>query len=64
MAPLSSLSVSPLKYTRTIFINQRLVVGLQLVDIRQISGLCVQVEFTVERMEDLASGQMMRVKIM
>lgn len=51
------MSVSPLKYSSTVLVDQRLVVGLQLVDIRQVGGLCVQVKFAEERMEDTASGQ-------
>lgn len=51
------MSVSPLEDSRTVLVDQRLVVGLQLVDVRQVGGLCVQVKFAVERTEDAASGQ-------
>lgn len=53
----SALFVSPLQYSRTVLVDQRLVVRLQLVDVWELGALCVQVKFAVERMEDAASGQ-------
>ena len=50
-------TVSPLQYSRTVLVDQRLVVRLQLVDVGQLGGFCVEVKFAVERMEDAASGQ-------
>lgn len=44
------VSVSPLQYSRTVLVDQRLVIRLQLVDVGQLAGLCVQIKFAVERL--------------
>lgn len=41
----STLFVSPLQYSRTVLVDQRLVVRLQLVDVGELGALCVQVKF-------------------
>lgn len=50
------MSLSPLQYSRAVLVNERLVVGLQLLDVRQLGGLGVKVEFAVQRTEGVASG--------
>lgn len=50
------LSVLPLQYSRTVLVDQRLVVWLQFLDVGQLGGLGVQVKFAVRRIEDAASG--------
>ncbi len=54
---LLSMSVSPLQNSRTVLVDQRLIVWLQLFDVRQVGGLCVQIKFAAKRKKGAASGQ-------
>lgn len=42
---------SPLQYSRTVLVDQRLVVRLEPLDVRHFRGLGVQVKFAVQRKE-------------
>lgn len=37
--------LSPLEYSRTVLINEQLVIGLQLLHVRQVSSFCVKIIF-------------------
>lgn len=49
---ISALSLSPLQYSRTVLVNQRLVVRLEFLYVGQIGGLGVQVKFAVKRIKE------------